>query len=198
MRARRSTPAGRSTRCSNVADWFGRPRPPQGDPVRQRRNRLRHHDIIAANAPITGRDRDRRHARRHCRGDPRQRQPSTASIRAGSTDLATRPCSRRPSPTTRRWASVGSLQRRTAAVAGQPAHAVRRDRRLCRRQPQRLRDRLRSHRRRQQLVLRAGVLSARPRRGRKFHKIDVRVTRPGLTVRARKGYVTPKEADRRR
>jgi len=33
-----------------------------------------------------------------------------------------------------------------------------------------------------------------PRPGR-LHKIDVRVTRPGLTVRARKGYLTPKKAD---
>jgi VWFA-related protein len=33
---------------------------------------------------------------------------------------------------------------------------------------------------------------ARPGR---LHKIDVRVTRPGLTVRARKGYVTPKKVE---
>src|SRR5206468_8974932 len=33
---------------------------------------------------------------------------------------------------------------------------------------------------------------ARPGR---LHKIDVRVTRPGLTVRARKAYVTPKKVD---
>ncbi|MBI3401798.1 MAG: VWA domain-containing protein [Acidobacteria bacterium] len=33
---------------------------------------------------------------------------------------------------------------------------------------------------------------ARPGR---VHKIDVRVTRPGLTVRARKGYMTPKKVD---
>src|SRR5262249_34464508 len=33
---------------------------------------------------------------------------------------------------------------------------------------------------------------ARPGR---LHKIDVRVTRPGLTVSARKGYVTPKKAE---
>jgi len=33
---------------------------------------------------------------------------------------------------------------------------------------------------------------ARPGR---LHKIDVRVTRPGLTVRARKGYVTPKKTE---
>jgi hypothetical protein len=33
---------------------------------------------------------------------------------------------------------------------------------------------------------------ARPGR---LHKIEVRVTRPGLTVRARKGYVTPKKVD---
>jgi VWFA-related protein len=33
-----------------------------------------------------------------------------------------------------------------------------------------------------------------PRPGR-IHKIDVRLTRPGLTVRARKAYLTPKKAD---
>ena len=33
-----------------------------------------------------------------------------------------------------------------------------------------------------------------PRPGR-LHKIDVRVTRPGMTVRSRKGYLTPKKAD---
>src|SRR6476661_8453538 len=33
-----------------------------------------------------------------------------------------------------------------------------------------------------------------PRAGR-LHKIDVRVTRPGLTVRARKGYITPKKTE---
>jgi VWFA-related protein len=33
-----------------------------------------------------------------------------------------------------------------------------------------------------------------PRPGRS-HKIDVRITRPGLTVRARKAYLTPKKAD---
>jgi VWFA-related protein len=33
-----------------------------------------------------------------------------------------------------------------------------------------------------------------PRPGR-FHKIDVRVTRPGLTVRGRRAYVTPKKVD---
>jgi VWFA-related protein len=33
-----------------------------------------------------------------------------------------------------------------------------------------------------------------PRPGR-AHKIDVRITRPGLTVRARKAYLTPKKAD---
>src|SRR6185503_86740 len=32
-------------------------------------------------------------------------------------------------------------------------------------------------------------------RAGRVHKIDVRVTRPGLTVRARKAYVTPKKAD---
>src|SRR5450759_2557374 len=30
------------------------------------------------------------------------------------------------------------------------------------------------------------------KRDNKFHKIDVRVTRPGLTVRARQGYASPK------
>ena len=32
-------------------------------------------------------------------------------------------------------------------------------------------------------------------KGGRVHKIDVRISRPGLTVRARKGYVTPKKAD---
>ena len=45
---------------------------------------------------------------------------------------------------------------RAAVVAGQPAAAVGGDRRLCGRQLERVRDRLRSHRARQQLVLRDG------------------------------------------
>ena len=49
----------------------------------------------------------------------------------------------------------------------------------------------------QQLVLRPRLLPARSAPGR-FHKIDVRVTRPGLTVRARAAYVTPKKVDRQR
>ncbi len=37
--------------------------------------------------------------------------------------------------------------------------------------------------------------TTRPTRGRGgMHKIDVRVSRPNLTVRARRGYVTPKKA----
>ena len=112
-------------------------------------------------------DDPRRHARRDRRGHAGERR-----------DLRHR--SARPAPTRRRERSTIRIvprrhvarpraelaAERSAAVAGQPAHAVRRDRRLRRRQPQRLRDGLRSDRRRQQLVLRARVLPADRQAGR--------------------------------
>ena len=50
---------------------------------------------------------------------------------------------------------------RAADLAGQPAHALRRDRRLCRRQLERLREELRAHHPGQQQLLRARLLLER-------------------------------------
>ena len=62
-----------------------------------------------------------------------------------------------PDDTTLGLGHVVDLQR-GAAVAGQPARDGRRDRRLCRRQQEQFQRRLPAHRRRQQLVLRDGLL----------------------------------------
>ena len=123
---------------------------------------------------------------------------STASIRAGLTDLGDESIEIERVP--RRHVArhrTGIAAERAAPVTGQPANALGRDRRLRGRQPERLLDGVRSHRQQDNssyYVLAYYPPDARPGRA---HKIDVRMTRPGLTVRARKGYVTPKKTTRR-
>ena len=104
----------------------------------------------------------RRDARRDWRGDAARTSRIYGIDPRGLTDLGDEVdrASARSRTTPRSASAPSSLQQRAAAVAGQPAHAVGGDRRLRRRQPQRFHDRLRAHRRGQQLVLRAGVLPA--------------------------------------
>ena len=160
-RATRSTiptmPSAASTRASsldtlrNVADWFGGgARPPQGDPVRQRGDRLRHQRRDSHNGQPQARRRcSTRRATRFAR-----RRGRTSAIYGidprGLTDLGDETIEvRARSRTTRRSASArGSLQNELRLSQDSLRTLVRRDRRLRGRQPQRLHDRLRAHRRR--------------------------------------------------
>ena len=75
-------------------------------------------------------------------GDARRTSASTAIDPRGLTDLGDESIDRRsrvPGRHDRSASARDSLQNEAAAVAGQPADALRRDRRLRRRQPQRLR-----------------------------------------------------------
>ena len=81
------------------------------------------------------------------------------------------------------------------AVAGQPAHAVRGDRRVRGREPERLHHRLRPHRQDNSSLLRAGVLSARREAGPRAQDRRPRHAARALTVRAPEAYVTPKKVE---
>ena len=149
----------------NVAEWFGvGARPPQGDPVRQRRDRLRHlrHDSRpnGSNHQSASMVLD---ATRDAIGAATRANVAIYGIDPrGLTDLGDESIELGVVP--RRHVArrrPGLAAERAAPVAGQPAHAVRGDRRLRRRQQERFHDRLRAHRRGQQLVLRAGLLPAR-------------------------------------
>ena len=167
--ARLQRAVDRSTPLQKVAEWFGGVRGRRKTMLlRQRGHRLRHHrhhsrhdappsvastildDIREAIAADGARQRQHLRHRSARPDDPRRRD-----------DRDRDRCRRSGRP--RRSASAQRLAaERAAAVAGQPARAGRGDRRLRRRQPQRLRDRVRSHRPRQQLVLRARRTTRRP------------------------------------
>ena len=63
--------------------------------------------------------------------------------------------------------------------------------RLCHRRHQQLRGRIHPRRAGQQHLLRAWLLDQTPRTDGRFHKVQIRVKRPGLEVRSRGGYLAP-------
>ena len=200
----RTTRSAASTRASTLDDAQERrrlvrrrARPPQDDPLRQRGDRLRHqrrHSQQPHRAPPSIID-DTRDA--IARGDARRTSASTASIPRGLTDARRRDdraSAAWPYPDDhRRSASASSsLQNELRLSQDSLRTLVGRDRRLRRRQPQRLRDRVRSHRPRQQLVLRAGVLPA-DRQARRQVPQDRGARHAARADRPRRaaGYVAP-------
>ena len=167
----------------NVADWFGS--------VRGRRKTILFvsegidydiNDMIAAQRlePARRVDRPRRHARHDRRGDAVERQHlrHRSARPHRSRRRVDRDRHRFPTiPIARRRPRLAA--ERIAAVAGQPPHAVRGDRRLRRRQQNDYATAYRSDRRGQQLLLRAGLLPARRAAG--AHAQD---RRPGDAARA--------------
>ena len=98
----------------------------------------------------------------------------------------------------RSGSAVDSLLRRAAPLAGQPAHARRGDRRVRLGERQRLRRRFDRVVRDNSTYYVLGYYPQNQRRDGRFREIEVRVNRPGLEVRARKGYVAPKRQGRAR
>ena len=195
--ARASTRATRSTRCKNVAEWFSS--------VRGRRKAILFvsegidYDITTSSA-VNGSNHQGASMVLDATRDAIARGDALERVdlrhRSARPDRSRRRVDRDRSVPRRHVARhrPGLAAERAAAVAGQPAHAVGRDRRLRRRQPERFLDRVRAHRRRTTARTTCWPTTRPTRRPGRTHKIEVRVTRPGLTVRARKGYVTPKKA----
>ena len=86
---------------------------------------------------------------------------------------------------------------RHVSLAGQPAHARRRDGRLCGRELQQPQHSLNRIVRLNSTYYVLGYYPKDARRDGRFHKIEVRIKRPGLRVSARKGYVSPRIVERR-
>ena len=151
----RAPVARRAQECRRMV--FDRPRPPESDSVRQRGHRLRHQRLAKTPGASLIMDATRETLAAAARGnvsiygiDPR-----------GLTNLADETIDSRLVSRRHQSRSRQSIHSEGAsAVPGQPAAALRRHRRLRGRQQERFRDRLRSHRARQQLVLRDGVLPA--------------------------------------
>ena len=115
-----------------------RPRPPQVDALRQRRHRLRHqrHDSATPDRTISARRRSSTTTRDAIAAATRSNVSIYAIDPRGLTDLGDETIESRQSLPTddhvaRHRAELAA--ERAAAVAGQPAHALRRDRRVRRR-----------------------------------------------------------------
>ena len=169
------------------------PRPPQGRRAVRRRHRLRHQRDVQQ-SDHRGADGDRRDARHDRRGDARQRRHLRASIRAASAPSSTTWRRSSRSPTT---PSLGlgmssifnevRLSQDSLRVMGEETGG------FAVVNQQRLRDRLPAHRRRQQLVLRDGLLlDQRSARRPVPQDRSAAAGQARLTVRARKGYVAPR------
>ena len=87
---------------------------------------------------------------------------------------------------------------RSAAVPGQPACAVGRERRLCRGEPNDFTTAFERIVRDNSSYYVLAYYPPTDKRDGKFHQIEVKVNRPGLTVRSRRGYVSPRGKPRRR
>ena len=203
IRARVQRPVRRCGTLKNVADWFGGVRGRRKTMLlHQRRDRLRHHrhhPRLRLTRPARRIGDPRRH--------PRQRSPPTARSNVASTRIDPRGLT-----AIGRRASIGSLaavrrrarplcasgsarcDERAAAVAGQPADARRRNRRLRGGQHERFTTAF------ERIVSDNSsyyVLAYYPPDDKRDGKLPqdrgARDSRPGMTVRSRRGYVAPEE-----
>ena len=182
-----------------------RARPPQDDPaVSAKASTTTSTTSFAQRRDQLGVDGHRRDARRHRGGDAVERQHLRhRSARADRPwrriDRARQSSAGRRSERRRRPNRAGAAAERAAAGAGQPAHAS--PKRPAASPSSTRNDFATAFDRIVQDNSSYYVLAyypPNPKRDGKFHKIEVRVTRPGLTVRARRATRSRREGRRRR